>query len=80
MNDFTIAIYCFLDDLEKKIGFCAPAHFNRKLSDIEVITTLIISVKYYSGNQLAACSYVKLKTIMALRFQTKVILIDKFTN
>lgn len=57
-KDFTIAIYCFLDDLllkfnDKKIDK------RRKLKNSQVITTVILSTKYFYGNQVAACSYLE---------------------
>lgn len=58
MEDFTLAIYCFIDDMLKKSASNSQ-HFNSKLSDSQVITTLIISAKYFYGNQAAACGYMK---------------------
>ncbi len=58
MEDFTIAIYCFIDDLVKRIS-SKPAHHNRKLVDSQVITLLIVSSKYFYGNQTSAASYLK---------------------
>mgnify|MGYP001796374060 CR=1 FL=1 len=58
MKDFTIAIYCFLDDLLLKID---PATIDnrRKLTDAQVVTTVILAAKYFYGNQASACSYLQ---------------------
>lgn len=56
MRDFTIAIYCFIDDLLKKRQNTSLDK-RRKLSDAQVITTVIVSAKYFYGNQHAACVY-----------------------
>jgi hypothetical protein len=45
MNDFTIAIYYFVDDLLLKIDN-KSIYKRRKLSNSQVITTVIISAKY----------------------------------
>lgn len=58
MKDSTIAIYCFIDDLCKKM-FPNEKHFNRKLTDSQVITTVIVSALFFYGNQSSACSYMK---------------------
>ncbi len=56
MKDFTIAIYCFIDDLLLKIDN-KPIDKRRKLSNSQVITTVILSAKYFYGNQASACGY-----------------------
>jgi hypothetical protein len=56
MKDFTIAIYCFVDDLLLKIDN-KSIDKRRKLSNSQVITTVIISAKYFYGNQTSACGY-----------------------
>lgn len=58
MKDFTIAIYCFLDDLLLQIDN-KTLDKRRKLSNSEVITAVILSAKYFYGNQFAACGYLK---------------------
>lgn len=58
MKDFTVAIYCFIDDLLKKTQNIF-IDSRRKLSDAQVITTVIISAKYFYGNQHAACVYMR---------------------
>ena len=56
MNDFTIAIYCFVDDLLLKIDDKSPDK-RRKLTNYQIITTVIISSKYFYGYQVSACAY-----------------------
>jgi hypothetical protein len=58
MKDFTIAIYCFLDDLLLKIDG-KELDKRRKLTDSQVITTVILSAKYFYGNQASACGYLE---------------------
>lgn len=58
MKDFTIAIYCFLDDLLLKINPEAIDN-RRKLTDAQVVTTVILAAKYFYGNQASACSYLQ---------------------
>ncbi|MEA5261078.1 IS982 family transposase [Arcicella aquatica] len=58
MKDFTIAIYCFIDDLLLKIDN-NPIDKRRKLSNSQVITTVILSAKYFYGNQMSACGYLE---------------------
>ena len=58
MKDFTIAIYCFLDDLLLKMD-TNPIDKRRKLTDAQVITTAILAAKYFYGNQASACSYLE---------------------
>lgn len=57
MNDFTIAIYCFVDDYLKIAGEKAAA--KRKLSDAEVITTALLAARYFGGNMASARSYMQ---------------------
>lgn len=56
MKDFTLAIYCLIDDLLQKID---DNHLDsrRKLTNSQVITTVILSCKYFYGNQACACKY-----------------------
>ncbi|GAB3818292.1 hypothetical protein GCM10028895_44810 [Pontibacter rugosus] len=57
MNDFTIAIYCFIDDYLQVAGQ-APAS-KRKLNDAEVITTALVAARYFGGNMTTARSYMQ---------------------
>lgn len=56
MKDFTVAIYCLIDDLLQKISNCS-LDSRRKLTDSQVITTVVLSCKYFYGNQASACKY-----------------------
>lgn len=58
MRDFTLAIYCFIDDLLQKAAPCG-CDKRRKLNDAQVITTVIIASRYFYGNQASACKYMK---------------------
>lgn len=58
MKDFTVATYCFVDDLLKKMQNTS-IDSRRKLSDAEIITTVIFSAKYFYGNQHHACVYMQ---------------------
>jgi hypothetical protein len=56
MKDFIIAIYCFVDYLLLKLDN-KSIDKRRKLSNSQVITTVVISAKYFYGNQTSACGY-----------------------
>jgi hypothetical protein len=58
MKDFTIAIYCFIDDLLLKIDKKETDN-RRKLTNSQLITIVIISSKYFYANQASACFYLK---------------------
>jgi hypothetical protein len=57
MEDFTIAIYCFLDD------FLQVAHpkedAKRKMSNAEILTTAIVAARYFGGNFANGRLYMK---------------------
>jgi hypothetical protein len=55
MNDFTIAIYCFVDDYLQVAG--RKEANKRKLNDAEVIITALLAARYFGGNLTSACSY-----------------------
>ncbi|MCG8332543.1 MAG: IS982 family transposase [Chitinophagales bacterium] len=57
MEDFTIAIYCFVDDYLKDRHLKEGAR--RKLSDAQIITTAIVAARYFSGNFVKARLYLK---------------------
>ena len=57
MEDFTIAIYSFVDDY-LKIGH-PKAGGKRKLSDAQIITTAIVAARYFCGNFVKARLYLK---------------------
>jgi hypothetical protein len=58
MKIFTLAIYCFLDDLLQKMD-CETLDKRRKLNDAQIITIVILSAKYFYGNQTSACAYLQ---------------------
>lgn len=57
MNDFTISIYCFVDDCLKTSAIKSSA--KRKINDAEVITTALVAAKYFAGNFTIARDYMK---------------------
>lgn len=57
MNDFTIAIYCFVDDYLQVAGKKSAS--KRTLNDAEVITTALVAARYFGGNLTTACSYMR---------------------
>ena len=58
MNDFTIVIYCFMDYLMLKIDDKSLDQ-RRKLTNFQVIKTVILSSKYFYGNRVSACAHVE---------------------
>lgn len=55
MSDYTIAIYCFLDDYLK---ICAPKEdYRRKISNAELICTVLLAARYFHGNFVTARMY-----------------------
>lgn len=67
MENYVVAIYCFIDDLRKKL--IQKDESFRKTSDAEIITTAIIAAKYFG------CNMVKARAYMASHH--RVIFIDK---
>ncbi|MCB9300735.1 MAG: IS982 family transposase [Lewinellaceae bacterium] len=57
MEDFTIAIYCFVDDY-LKVGH-PKAGARRKLNDAQVIATALVAARYFSGNFARSKAYLK---------------------
>jgi len=57
MEDFTIAIYCFVDDY-LNIGH-PKAGGKRKLTDAQIVTTAIVAARYFAGNFVKARLYLK---------------------
>lgn len=58
MKDFTVAIYCFLDDL-CKVWVEKPLDSRRKLTEAQVMTTVILAARYFHGNQWFAMGYLR---------------------
>ena len=57
MTDYTIAIYCFMDDY---IKISQPAvDARRKVSDAEILTVAVLSAQYFYGNQHVAYQYMQ---------------------
>jgi hypothetical protein len=57
MKEQTIAIYCFIDDFFHTIGRKNDVHC--KLSDAEILTTALLSARYFYGNLHSACVYMQ---------------------
>ena len=57
MNDYTITIYCFLDDYLKISS--NKEDTRRKISDAELLTTVILAARYFRGNYVTACLYME---------------------
>lgn len=56
MNDYSIAIYGFLDDFCKKTGLFKE---NQKTRDAEILTAAILAARYFGGNHQTALSYLR---------------------
>lgn len=57
MDNFTVAIYCFLDDYLKKC--CQKDETHRKMTDAQILTTAFVSCKYFGGNFVKARHYLR---------------------
>lgn len=55
MTDYTIAIYCFMDDYLKTTQ--PTFDRRRKVTDAEILTTALLSAQYFYGNQHVAYQY-----------------------
>ena len=54
MTDYTIAIYCFLDDYLNTVQKKAVS---KTTTNAQLITTVLVAAKYFSGNWVKArCS------------------------
>lgn len=58
MTDYTIAIYCFMDDY---LRIVQPARVDarRKTNDAQILTIGILSAQYFYGNQHTAYQYMR---------------------
>ena len=57
MTDYTIAIYCFLDDY---LHIChSKEDGRRKVSDAEILTTVLLAARYFHGNFVTARKYMR---------------------
>lgn len=57
MEDFTIAIYCFLDDM--LLIMQKPDAPSRKMSDAQVLSTALVGAYYFGANLTVAGDYMK---------------------
>ena len=57
MTDYTIAIYCFMDDYLQAIGH--QQDVRRQVNDAQVLTVTVLSAQYFYGNQHSAFQYVR---------------------
>nr|WP_235942080.1 hypothetical protein [Pontibacter fetidus] len=57
MTEQTITIYCFIDDFFHAIGRKEDAHC--KINDAEVLTTALLSARYFYGNLHSAYGYMQ---------------------
>jgi Transposase DDE domain len=60
MSEKVISIYCFMDDFLKEIAH-NQEYCNRKCSDSIILTTAIVSARYFYGNQSSAMLYMQEK-------------------
>jgi hypothetical protein len=63
MTDFTITIYCFIDDFHKKINH--KEHSKRKVSATEIMTTTLLAERYFYENFVTARQYMEQHQDMA---------------
>lgn len=57
MTDYTVAIYCFIDDFLKVSN--TKQDIRRKVSDAEIMTTALLSARYFYGNLASARQYME---------------------
>lgn len=57
MTEQTITIYCFIDDFFRAIGRKDDAHC--KINDAELLTTALLSARYFHGNLHSAYGYMQ---------------------
>lgn len=58
MTEQTVAIYCFLDDF-LRIAHPQAADKRRRVSDAELLTTALLSARYFGGNLTVAAAYMR---------------------
>jgi hypothetical protein len=58
----TVAIYVFFDDILKSMDYKEP--INRKTSDSEIATVLLIAARYFGGNIETSISFVRSTGLM----------------
>jgi hypothetical protein len=57
MNNYTITIYYFLEDYLKISS--NKEDFKCKISDAELLTTVILAARYFCGNYVTVCLYME---------------------
>jgi len=57
MDDFTVTIYCIIDDYLKKTNNQIDS--KRKMNDAEIITTAFVAIRYFGCNYAKAMDYMK---------------------
>ena len=57
MTDYTVTIYCFVDDF-LKISY-PKEDARRKVSDAEIITTVLLACRFFRGNFVSARKYMR---------------------
>jgi hypothetical protein len=58
----TVAIYVFFDDILKSMDYKEPV--NRKTTDSEIATVILIAARYFGGNMETAISFVRSAGLM----------------
>lgn len=58
MTEQTVAMYCFLDDF-LRLAYPKPADKRRQVSDAELLTTALLSARYFGGNLTVAAAYMR---------------------
>lgn len=61
MREQTIAMYCFLADLLTltRPAWARPADPRRRLSDAQVLTTVLVAVRFFGGNLVLGQRYME---------------------
>lgn len=57
MSDYSIAIYCFMDDYLKIAG--PRQDVRRQVNDAQILTVAILAAQYFYGNQCSAFQYMQ---------------------
>lgn len=57
MTDYTIAIYCFMDDYLKIAG--PPQDTRRQVNDAQILTVAVLAAQYFYGNHYTAFQYMQ---------------------
>jgi hypothetical protein len=60
----TVAIYVFFDDILKSMNYKEPE--NRRSSDAEIMTVVLIAAGYFGGNTEKSLSFVRSTDLMPL--------------